>query len=217
MSDPCGDYPHSPTRPPLPGKSPFAPRAPFAEHYRPPRLGIIHLLAWTAATAVLLKFSMAMGTIGETGGSTLQLRDAFSQVLGLIYSTTLAAGLVGTVMLLLAKFRGLPGRFQPGHWLVLILTLTWLLIRLILYLSLLAAQAGFSRYSAASCAGVLRGLTALLCGGMYFYLTLASKDGRRWKTCFGVLAVAELMRGLSYLGFSLFECFGCSISFFSGA
>ena len=68
MSEPCDDSPKGPTPPQLPGESPFAPRSPFAEHYRPPRLGIIHLLAWTAATAVLLKFSMAMEMIGSTEG-----------------------------------------------------------------------------------------------------------------------------------------------------
>lgn len=204
MSDPCGDYPNGPTRPPLPGKSPFAPRSPFAEHYRPPRLGIIHLLAWTAATAVLLKFSMAMEMIGSTGGSTAPV-SAFQQVLGLIYSMTHAAGLVGTAMLLLAKVRGLPGRFQPGHWLVLVTTVTWLVFRLIWLLSLLAMRAGFSDHFDTSWNLVLVGLTAVLSGGVYFYLTLASKDGTRWKTCFGVLAVVDAIWGFSYLGFFLFE------------
>ena len=203
MSEPCDDSPKGPTGPQLPGESPFAPRCPFAEYYRPPRLGIIHLLAWTAATAVLLKFSMAMDMIGSTGGSTAPV-SAFQQVLGLIYSMTHAAELVGTAVLLLAKSRGLPGRFQPGHWLVLVATVTWLLFGLILFLWLLAVRAGFSDYSTTSWFLVLGGLTAVLCGGVYFYLTLASKDGRRWKTCFGVLAVAELMRGLSCLGSSLF-------------
>ena len=37
------------------------PSAPPSELFHPPRLGIIHLLAWTAATAVLLKLMMAAG------------------------------------------------------------------------------------------------------------------------------------------------------------
>ena len=204
MSDPCSDYPDSPTLPQLPGKSPFGARSPFAEHYRPPRLGIIHLLAWTAATAVLLKFSMAMEMIGSAGGSTAPV-SAFQQVLGLIFSTAHAAGLVGTAILFLAKVRGLPGRFQPGHWLVLVASVTWLVFQLIWFLQVLAMRAGFYDHFGPSWILVLVGLTAVLCGGVYFYLTLASKDGRRWKTCFGVLAVVDVMWGLSFLGFCVLD------------
>jgi len=131
MSDPDADHPDDSAPPQLAGESPLAPGSPFAEYYRPPRLGIIHLLAWTAATAVLLKFSMAMEMLGDRGiASTSPELDIAVQAYRFMYSAAHAAGIVGSGVLLLARIRRLPGRFQPGHWLVLVETLgalLWLL------------------------------------------------------------------------------------------
>lgn len=207
MSDPFANDPGDSTPPQSPGECPFGPRSPFAEHYRPPRLGIIHLLAWTAATAVLLKFSLAMEMIRDARiGPTPQARHVFVEALGLIGTVGSAAALVGAGILLLAKIRRRGGRLQPGHWLLVIVAAVLLLSLLIWGLQTLALLAEldgyypsyprwwvFARWS----------LPEILSAGMYFYAALASKDGRTWKSCFGVLAAVSFMWGLWYVGLGL--------------
>jgi len=185
------------------GKSPFAPGSPFPEYYRPPPLGIIHLLAWTAATAVLLRLSMAMEMI--RGDRIPQGLAIFRQVVYFIYSTAHAAGFVGACVLLLAKIRRLPGRLQPGHWLLLIAALMSLLSLSIEALDILAGAAGFDGYSVLTWYLAGLGLVEILCAGLYLYATLKSKQGKRWRVCFASLAVVNSIQGLLYLGASLLD------------
>jgi hypothetical protein len=188
------------------GKSPFAPGSPFAEYYRPPRLGIIHLLAWTAATAVLLKFSMAMELLRGTGGGSMPpATRVFQQIVGFIYSTAFAAGIVGTCIVLRATVRHLPGRLQPGHWLLLIATVSSLLSLACWALYVLAETAGLVGSFSTSWILVLFGLEEIICSGMYFGATLACRAGKRWKLCFAVLAAVNFMRGVLYVCSVLFD------------
>lgn len=208
MSDSHADRPEGSTPPPQPAvKSPFGPGSPFAEHYRPARLGIIHLLAWTAATAVLLKFSMAMEMLRDVGDDTTpQGLKILQHVLQFVGTTTCAAGAVGACILLVAKIRRLPGRFQPGHWLLVIVTVAWLLPLVSWAFYALAEPAG-SLVGSSSFRWLLAayGLAEIVCAGMYLYATLASKDGKRWKICFGTLLGVNLIHGFLYLGDSLFD------------
>jgi len=131
VNEPNSDRSELPGRPV--GQSPFAPGSPpFVEYYCPPRLGIIHLLAWTAATAVLLKFSMAMEMIGNAAIDVMSpAQQVFDQTIRFVYTTVQAAGIVGTSVLLLGKIRGAPGRLHPGHWIMSIDTVTSLLTYLL--------------------------------------------------------------------------------------
>jgi len=81
---------------PDPSSSPVG--SPFAAHWRQPRLGIIHLLAWTAFTAVLLKVSMGFNMFLD--GAESPPLDPPAHVLEFIETTAHAAGLVGANLLL---------------------------------------------------------------------------------------------------------------------
>ena len=205
MTDPDADHLDSSGGPQSPGQSPFAPGSPFAEYYRPPRLGIIHLLAWTAATAVLLKFSMGMQMIGARGvASTSPELDIAFQAFRFLYSAAHAAGIVGSGVLLLAMIRRLPGRFQPGHWLVLIETLTALLWLLSWGLCVVLPETtGVTRGALFPWILVVDGLVAILCSGGYFYAAVAFRGDKRWKICLGVLAGVGLVGGLWYVGINV--------------
>jgi hypothetical protein len=206
MSDPGADNHEGSVAYPSPGKSPLAPSSPFAEYYRPPQLGIIHLLAWTAATAVLLKFSMAMEMIRDMGGGSLpQGTRAFQQIVSFVYSTAFGAGIVGTGILVLAKIRRAPGRLQPGHWLLLIATVTWLLSLSIEGVFVLAESAGFDGHPAFIWFLAALGVRAIFCAGMCFCATLASRRGSRWTICFASLAVVNSIEGLLYLCSALLD------------
>ncbi len=202
MTDPHADHLDSSGGPQLAGRSPLAPGSPFAEYYRPPRLGIIHLLAWTAATAVLLKFWMGMQMIGARGFAPTSPELAIaSQASRFMYSAAHAAGIVGSGVLLLARIRRLPGQFQPGHWLVIIETLTALLWFSSWGLCVVLAETtGVTRGASIS---VVYGLAGILCSGGYFYAAVAFRGGKRWKICLGVLAGVGLMRGLWYVGIAV--------------
>jgi hypothetical protein len=183
-----------------PGQSPFGPGSPFVEYYRPPRLGIIHLLAWTAATAVLLKFSLAMEMLGDTGGGSLpEGMSIFRQIVGFIYSTAHAAGIVGAGILLLAKISRAPGRLQPGHWLLLVATVAWFLFLSIQGVFVLAQSAGLAGNSAFVWLLAAFGAVEILCAALYFYAALAFRHGMRWTICFGLLTVVDALLGLRYL------------------
>lgn len=199
MSDPHAVHADEPARPP-PGTSPFGPRSPFAEYYLPPRLGIIHLLAWTAATAVLLKFWMGMEMLREAGDIAARpATEMVRQVVSVIYSMAHAAGIVGTGILLLAKVRGRTGRLQPGHWLLPLDTAAALLAMSCWGLWVAAEAVGaVDEFSSPWFLGAY-GLVGILCGGMYGWAALAAKEAKRWKALFAALALVCLMRGLSYV------------------
>lgn len=205
MSDPDADHLDGSAPPQSARKSPFAPGSPFAEHYRPPRLGIIHLLAWTAATAVLLKFSMAMEMLGDRGMDSMSPElDIAVQAYRFMYSAAHAAGIVGSGVLLLARIRRRPGRFQPGHWLVLVETLARLLRLLSWGLCVVLAEtAGVTRGALFPWIPVVFGLVAILYSGGYFYAAVAFRGGKRWRICLGVLAGVGLMGGLWYVGIAV--------------
>ena len=89
------------------------------ELFQAPRLGIIHLIAWTAVAAVLFKLDVAMQRVEAESEFTAQVNY---RVLVTTYQMGFAAQLVAFAAIMragaLRHFRSL----QPGHWLVLILT-----------------------------------------------------------------------------------------------
>ena len=162
------------------------------EYYRPPRLGIIHLLAWTAATAVLLKLLQALGAVGNAADmAELPTMARVNQCLILIFqSTSQAAVITGAGLLALGKARGAAGRLQPGHW-ILVLEAAGVLgsqYPAWVVWFLFADTVVFSeRFSAllfpAGC------LMLFLPGGAYVILAFRTSEGPRWKTMFSALAV----------------------------
>ena len=119
------------------------PFGPSPELFHPPRLGIIHLLAWTAVTAVLLKLMMALEFFSPPDELPRAMR---------IYSVTtlstdmmiLAAGVVGTSVILCSRLRCITGRLQAGHW-MLVTTTVVSVFSMPLYLWLFVLNADFRR------------------------------------------------------------------------
>ena len=116
-----------PTTPAAEGTSPFAPPP---QYFRPPRLGIIHLLAWTAATAVWLKFFVASQRRLRYDGPVRRVLTPSHHAIQFVNAAVIGAGVVGATVILLGKARGESGRLQPGHWFVLIETVTPATLRL---------------------------------------------------------------------------------------
>ncbi len=96
------------------------------ERFTPPRLGIAHLLIWTAVTAMLLKLTLAIGH-EQWVENYLKNAPQFARMArlgtGTIADMMLAAGLLGMGVIAVARIRGAKGRLQPGHWLLVAYTL----------------------------------------------------------------------------------------------
>ena len=119
------DTPNSSPEPPLAeeslGESPFLAVSPLIEYYQPPRLGIIHLLAWITLGIVLFKINQALEMLenpllrepNRIIALAHRIRNYCNDILG-------AALVVGGALLAIDLFRRKQGVFQPGHWLVVI-------------------------------------------------------------------------------------------------
>jgi hypothetical protein len=117
------DADHSPVDAATPGQLPEHPfpSPPVARpapddttptYLQPPRLGIIHLLAWMTVAAVLFNYDYSHVPANQV--FVLKI----GRIIGIFLEILNAAGLVGCGVLLSAKIRGMPGRLQPGHWLL---------------------------------------------------------------------------------------------------
>ena len=200
MNQPERSQPETPISLDPIGESPFGPRSPFVEYYRPPRLGIIHLLAWTAATAVLLKFGMAMEMIETSSIDEMPTAlRVYQQVIRFAYNTVNAAGIVGISVLLLGKARAATGRLQPGHWILAIDTIAFVMI-----------YSWWALYATARAAEIIEpeissdflwfylpfGAISLLRAATYGVTAAIQRDARRWKVLLATLAVVGLIVSL---------------------
>ena len=190
------------------GGSPFAQQP---EPFTAPRLGIIHLLAWTAVTAVLLKIYLAAGYFELPSEEFSKAERIYSYVRMTLLLLLVSASVVGTAAIFLSKLRGATGRLQPGHWLVVIyafitvLTLpAWILI--FVYKTQLEALSGNAFfYLYYFLYGGINLLFAFLC----LIATIRIKDAFRWKFMLGFFVFTSVMKGFLYfsivLSFSLYK------------
>jgi hypothetical protein len=94
----------------------FPPLSSSPEYMQPPRLGIIHLLAWMTVTAMLFKILTTPAPIQPIVWNFHLGTAIFQEILA-------GAGLVGVGIIILAKIRHTPGYLQPGHLLLLFMCL----------------------------------------------------------------------------------------------
>jgi hypothetical protein len=150
------------------------PLAPIETHPRylcPPRLGIIHLLAWITVAAVIFGIRRTLW-VYESSFSLLTIIVMFITIFR-------SAGLVGAGILINVKRLQIQDRFQPGHWLLLYLSLTTL-GNLALNISTRYASASFNKVTP----------TLEYLGGSLFQIIvcywIASRipELGRWKNCY---------------------------------
>ena len=172
-----------------------SPFAPSPEYFRPPRLGIIHLLAWTGVTAVLLKFLMAMEMVSPRTGDLSVAWQIVGDANRVVTSALLGAGIVGVAVIFRAKSRGEAGRLQPGHWLVLLCTLatvgSWL-ARAVLTITLQESQhdPDFLPYTYLLVLGIFSMAVAI----GFLLVGRSLHDARRWKLSFRIVGITAMLR-----------------------
>jgi hypothetical protein len=98
---------------PIPGTSDVSndPCRSTPEYLQPPRLGIIHLLAWMTVTAVLFKIIMALAP-----GRPFEM--SYSLCIWIFKVIINSAAITGAGIVLVAKYHGGKGYYQPGHFLL---------------------------------------------------------------------------------------------------
>lgn len=92
--------------------------SPFAQQLRIPQFGILHLMIWSAVTALLLKCLLALQDESMFRNSPGQLWAV--RITQAFYAIATASVLVGAGVLLRARCCRMLRALQPGHWLVLI-------------------------------------------------------------------------------------------------
>lgn len=156
--------------------------SPSTEQLHVPQFGILHLMLWTAATAALL------GVLEVLTGDKLQqlppknfwLARSFQCLFVIVH----ASALVGSGVLLKQRFYSKLRGLQPGHWLVLIVTLG-----LVLQLVLTSCCRNGSR-AAALTSEIVFATERLAIAGVCVSALLWLQDVRSWKTFFGLRALA---------------------------
>jgi len=133
----------TPAEPPVIGPpvdlqvGPHAPmRAELPQLPEQPRLGIIHIMLWTAGCAVLLGAQQALMDWEEPDWS--MERRIFVQGLWVVYAIVYGTGIGGLGIFVARRIRGIPYPIHPGHWILLamgILTalgfVSWAIIELL--------------------------------------------------------------------------------------
>ncbi len=180
--------------------------SPFTEQLRVPQFGIIHLMIWTAATAVLLKVFMAL-----TGNSLRQFPAGQSwifQAYQTVYAIMLASMAVGAGVLIRLRCYTMFGRLQPGHWLVLIATVEFIVELAVSLLYLLATVMTYRMNVASHVVQHVGTLVFILAAAVYPFAFFQLRDARRWKILIGAKgagAVTGAALGVVFLVARLFN------------
>ncbi|MGA2796888.1 MAG: hypothetical protein ABSE63_04865 [Thermoguttaceae bacterium] len=162
-------------------------------YFRPPRLGIVHLLAFIAfSTGLIIFYTLLDMRNPRPDHSGIMIIWKGLQV---IRNMVTAASLVGLLILLAGKIRGIPGRFQPGHWILIfesIATILAFFLWGIFYFGLEGNSHGSSLPS------ILMGYERFLLVLAYALLIYFLQEAISWKVLFGALALFEAATGLLY-------------------
>jgi hypothetical protein len=168
-----------------PGRSPFAEQSsPFAEQLRVPQFGILHLMIWTAVTAVLLKYYLAVIDESQFQQSVIYLWAA--RITQCLHAILLASTLVGSGVLIRARCYRMFSRLQPGHWFVLLFAFVGITYMAIwpLYRLLPAAQTIWLYL------GSLVLINAPMTG-IYVWVIARWHGAKRWKLLMGTIALED--------------------------
>jgi hypothetical protein len=165
----------------------------------PRRLGILHLLVWTACVALY------MGLASALEGSTSLLEETtgrFRIAAGVLYGIGWGTALAGVVLMMARSYCGHPFPVYPGEYLwvltgldVVVRLATTILLLLVLALSKPVAEAVW----------LLRALQLLAAFGLYVWVfswVVTRVKMRRWRTFFLVIPASYgIWLGLLYGGF----------------
>ncbi len=168
---------------------------PAVDYYRPPKLGVSHLLAWLGVIVILMVLRPSIVRLEQEPGISIadSWSNGFNLTVYLLRSMIQAAGLVGAVTLLRDRSRGSGGRLQPGHWLVLGQCMkAWvrtILASAIAFLVLSGAMG--QNVNTATVYHVTVGTFLAASSVVYLVGTIRCHEGRLWKGLFATLSASN--------------------------
>lgn len=152
-----------------------------------PRLGIIHIMLWTACVAVMLTIQGGIYQVIQTPEASvlrMLLRGAWAAVLG--------AGLATLFVFFARRRRGIPFPVHPGHWLLLILGTTYGLHQLAWVPTFFVNDWVHEHNDGVEFVQALvRASVPLAACGLYAVATAAHRCCTRWAVLFGLRAGAS--------------------------
>ena len=164
-----------------------------------PRLGIIHLLAWAAVSAVLLIVLISIGFFSNKTDEHQQ-RHLLGIILEALFRILpFAAGVVGSVVIVRAKLRDRSGPLQPGHWILLITSFS-LVSELVITLVFTAMRQCFGDLEFPTAyITYVSGIIPLATAVFYLVATMRLDDLLRWKIMFCGFAFFYVVVGFAML------------------
>jgi hypothetical protein len=166
-----------------------SPAPPADPHWQPPRLGIIHFLAWPLAAAFLFCAASARADLEWSWMKDLKLFRCLSTYECIL----MAAGVVGLAVIVRQALLGqIRGRLQPGHWLVLVVVPARISLGIAMLIVLLCTQSsspwGYRIYYPMCSAAYY-----LYCLAILLVAARRNQDRPRWRVFFRVLALLTLL------------------------
>jgi len=162
-----------------------------------PRMGIIHIMLWTAGTAVILTLYRNAAVLSDSEFE----QGVFRQVTTLIWSMIAGIGLCGVFVWVMRRRAGLAFPVHPGHWVLVVggaLSLAYALIWLVWAAVIDDNNRWFTLLR---CAYALASLLAM---GMFWFSAWRTLGPSYWVVFLGVVASRN---GLVALELVLYSCF----------
>jgi hypothetical protein len=149
--------------------------------YEPPRLQIIHLLAWVTLGMLLLKFDQARLSFLFDNGQPYSL---WNKILIACEAALQATLWIGGYVIARDLVRRKPGFFQPGHWLVIVFSCVAIeeTLRIAFSPHEISGDLAINCYLAEQ---TLAAITMLL---LVLFAAIRMPGEARWKVLFGLLA-----------------------------
>jgi hypothetical protein len=183
------------------GNCPFHSTSQPLEYYQPPRLGIIHLLAWVTVAVVLMKLNQSMEML-----SPFFTNSSYSQEFVLVTKITIAARNILMAAIMVGGFvfwfdhgRRQSGSLQPGHWIVAIESIFSLVIIIENLVKIaIIAQTNRNPFLLKADSWFFIGYRIVWAATLIYAAWRLSEKGR-WKVVLGVSALQASLRGLFLL------------------
>jgi hypothetical protein len=202
MPDPLPPQP-DPLLPLADAKETSAPSLPPpVPYFVPPRLGIIHLLAWITLSAVFIgTFQSFMQFIEATFGKQAITLHLGSIGINSIAFINIAAELVGMAVILRGRILHQPGRWQPGHFIIVIHACSDVLLIILSLANLYFINLPGTSSSQYLCLIFL--VIFWIKTALFLWWWKRSRDFLRWKILFFMEAILTFIMSLIFVFFIL--------------
>jgi len=177
--------------------------SPLDDYYRPPRLTIAHLLAWITLAAVCMKAVVAFELAGVIPPSSAAWGALTYKALTYLSAAFYSAGIVGAFVILRDKCRGIAGRLQPGHWLLAIISILFVL-HMLISLARLLCVGSFKPSDSSSNLAIATillfyGASEFAATAAFVWMAIRLRAGWLWRVSAAVLVIRNAVGALFYL------------------